>query len=428
LVVCLALFALAASARQNESEPTRLSLKQAVELALKMNPEAAAARFRAKLAQANVSLAKSAQRPQAAFQFSEAYAQTNLATFGLNIPGIPKNTGGFNILYARPTISQSVFDIGLRRSVQAAGGHATEEHWNETATGEGIALEVVDCYLQILEIESEIDSTRARVETSEALLRQAHSFEESGHASKLDETRARERAETESAELNDLSGQRAVRRAALAELLGLSKVPELSLTDRLVPPAEEPLKASGEASGPPELQALEARLQAFKAEESRARAGRYPTVGLEASAGYLGTSVPAAIPTYNLSVSVNVPIYQGGRTEADIGAAAARIRETQEELRAVRLHVRTEAETAEIEMATARESYLMAAKAMESAKSVLELAQARFEGALATNIEVVSAQQALADEEALTSRYLYRFYIARAKLAKSRGNILSMFE
>jgi len=129
-----------------------------------------------------------------------------------------------------------------------------------------------------------------------------------------------------------------------------------------------------------------------------------------------------------VSSTARDPLYLGGRTEAQISAASARTSEAGEQLRAARLHTRTEAETSQIELGTARESYLTAARATESARTSPTLAQARFEGGLADNIEVVSAQQALAAAEALGSRYLYEFYIARAKLAKARGNLLSVFE
>jgi len=133
LVQSLLLVAVAVIAKgaQPDSQPggtLKLTLRDAVGIALKQNPQVQVANLNFAVAQENQSIARSALLPQADFGVSEDVRRENIQTaFGESIPGFPQHTGPFWIFQGGPTGSAPVFDL--------AAWHRWRES-KENATGQ----------------------------------------------------------------------------------------------------------------------------------------------------------------------------------------------------------------------------------------------------------------------------------------------------
>src|SRR5262249_35247412 len=102
-------------------EPLRLTLKDAVTLALKQNPQIAIANLNLAESQENQNVARSALLPQVGFGAGEKLTRGNVeALLGKKIPGFAAHVGPFWTMQSGVQISTPVFDLTLWRRWQAA--------------------------------------------------------------------------------------------------------------------------------------------------------------------------------------------------------------------------------------------------------------------------------------------------------------------
>ena len=415
-----------------EDAPLTLTLREAVEIARRESPGLRAASLQSAEAAARVDVARAATLPQIGVQATNGYQTSNLEGIGLRIPGLSDRVGPFQQFDARPTITHPLFALDLHRQVRVAAEGAAHERWREEVSRETISLAVVEGYLQVLEAEARWESATARLRTADALLADARRFVEVGTASRLDEARALLRRETERAVVTNVAAEREIRKRRLLALLGLPPASRLALADRLQAPSDAELsRALGGASGSgprPELEAAQAQLRGAVAERRKVEAERLPSVAVSGDFGLFGRSLGSNLRTYSVYATVRVPLYEGGRIEAGIRSAALKTLAAEEAVREARIQMDADVEVARIEVEAAFEAHAAAAAAAGAGRTAVDLSRARFAEGLSTNIEVVSAQEALAAAEAAEIGQRYRFHSAGARLARARGNVLGVFD
>jgi outer membrane protein len=415
-----------------QNAPLSLTLREAVELAARGNPGLKVASVQSAQAVSQVSLARAATWPQVGVRAANVYQTSSMDAFGFTIPGLPDLLGPYQQFDARLGITHNVLDVGLQREVRAAEQRVDAQRWQEQSHREAVALAVIDTYLKVAEVDARLESARARLKTADALLQEAKQFLAAGTASRLDEARATLRCEIERTAVADLGAEREVKKMVLAQLLGFPPDRRLELANQLSPPPEgQPARTSVLANAPvsarPELRAAEARLKVAGAERQRAEAERYPTIAVAADFGLFGRSLNRNLKTYGIRATISVPLYLGGRIEAEIRSAALKGLEAEEAMRQTQLQVETDVRVAEVELDAVVQAHAAAAAAVAAARTTVELSQARFAGGLSTNIDVVTAQEGLASAEALEIARRYGYHAARAKLARARGDVMAVF-
>lgn len=412
--------------------PLRLSLREALDMALRQSPHVQIANLQVLQAKAASDVARSALLPQLSLDVNSGYQTLNLKALGFALPGIPDRVGPFQQFDVRPVFTQTLYSPSLRKELAASRERARESHWNAVSVREATLLSVAELYLQALDHKARIEAATARLRTAKALLKQVRQFVEAGTASRLDESRAEMEVLNETRIMTETRGVFETRKLMLANLLGVPAVTKLELTETFIAPQEGTVLVDAAISkaleNRSEMKAAAARLQAASAERQKAASERYPTAAFSMDFGRMGNSVMNNVSTYALRGSVRLPILQGGRIEAQVRSAESVIRQTEEELRQTRLQIEMEVQTAAVELNTAEQAYQSAASAATLAKRTLDLATARFEGGLATNLEVVSAQEAVASAESIAIRCIFDYYMARAKLARVEGNVRDLFE
>src|SRR6185436_11774600 len=170
-----------------------------------------------------------------------------------------------------------------------------------------------------------------------------------------------------------------------------------------------------------DLQAAQARVDAAL-QERRAAAGEgLPSVGVSGDYGAIGNNVAGARPTYNMSVNLRVPLFEGGRTQAKVQQAESRVRQETAILEDLRAGIYYEVQSALLDLEAAGERVGVAESAVALAQQQLEQAQDRFTAGVAGNIEVTEAQEALAraTEDRIAS--LLEHNVSKALLARALG-------
>lgn len=430
-MICL-VAALAGAAQVQGAEPMRLSLRQAIDLAVKQNPQVQIAGLRVLQAESSVKAVRSGLLPQLGLGATSGYENLNLKALGFAAPGLPESTGLLQQFDVRPSLTQTIYDPGLRKALLASRERAQESRWDAVSVQESTLLAVTGLYLEALAYEAHIEAGSARLRAAEARLEQVRKLVDAGTASRLDQSRAGILVDTESGALVRFQSALAIRKLQLANLLGLPADTELELTESFAPP--HPSAVSLEAAIPlalekrPEMKAAQARLRAAIADKQKAQFERLPIIGVATDFGRMGNTPWNNIATYTLRGTLRLPILEGGRVAAEVSSADAVIRQATEEIRSVRLQIEMEVRTAAIELGAAEKAYGSASDAAMLAQKSLVLATDRFESGLSTSIEIVNAQEALASAQSDAIGCVLDYHLARARLARAQGNIRDLFE
>ena len=408
-----------------------LNLREALEMTDRLNPDVQVARLRILENEARAQGARSAYGPQVEARIAGTYQTINLQGIGLIFPGAPSRIGPFRTFDARPVVRQTVLDAPLVEQMRAARLTAAASRKDEEVVRETSRLAVLVLYLQAFQAGSRIRAAEARLETAAAVLAQARDKEAGGTASKLDVSRAEEQQESERGRLIEARRDRDLLVTLLRRTIGIEDSGDLALADPQPPPArlattEEARKdALGQRA---EIDAAGSRIAAAAAEVRRAQRERWPRLGFEGSFGLSGAGPDRSLSTWSIGAALTVPLWTSGRIESGIKEAQARRGQAEQAARQVRLQVAQEADQAVIEGDAARRSLEAATRAAAAAKESLELARLRFGAGLTTNLDVVTAQGALAEAEEQSIRARFDGQVAAARLARARGSVLGYFE
>jgi outer membrane protein TolC len=212
---------------------------------------------------------------------------------------------------------------------------------------------------------------------------------------------------------------------ALARAIGLPMAQQIKLSDpglsEPLPPAtlEEMLKTA--FANRRDYQAAQASLRAAELDKTSAHAEKYPTAEINANYGAIGITPNNSHGTFTVAGEVNIPIFQGGRVEADELAADATVKKRKAALDNLRGQIDNQVRTSLIDTQNAFRQVEVARSSIGLARQQLVQSQDRFRAGVTNNLEVVQAQEAVATAEENLISSLFTFNISRAALVRAEG-------
>src|SRR5208282_5943428 len=172
----------------------RLTLEQAVSLALKQNPTQQIAVLTAAEGVQDKSIARSDFLPQANMRLADSANRVNLrAQFGgESFPGLPfpSHLGPYELFSVGPGFSSSVLDLSLWKRYQASRSAVDASAANSLSTREQVILLVVSQYFGTLRAVANVEASKSRVELAQALYDQAADLQKEGVGTGIDTLRA----------------------------------------------------------------------------------------------------------------------------------------------------------------------------------------------------------------------------------------------
>jgi len=428
-----AVLALGAGAVAAQDSTLRLTLRQAMELAEKQNPDVQLAALRAVEVQATAEIARSAYRPQLGISVANAYQTSNLEGIGLMLPGAPSRVGPYRVFNARPQLTTPVFDLTLLSRIHAETERNQGAKYDTETVRQTTLLAVLELGIDFFQAESRIAAANARLHTAEAVFQQARQAEAAGTASKLDLARTSQQVYAEQAAVTQATRDRDVVQAMLIKTIGLDQsadvrleAPELmQFAPRLRSVASIARGAQEQRS---ELGALEARIRAAGYDRQGAARERLPKLAFSGDFGAVGAGPDRSLSTYTVGGSLSIPIFTGGRIRAEVQAAQAKVAQAERELHKARLAVAEEVQQAAIESDAARDTLASAERAAGEARKSLDLARLRFQAGLTSDVDVSTTQATLAQAEDFEIRTRYDWYRAEARLARAEGDVYWFFD
>jgi outer membrane protein TolC len=415
-----------------ETPPVRLTLRQAVELALKQNPQVQIANLHFAQSEQDHAIARSALLPQVGIETFDRAQRFNLEAFiGGQLPGVPQHAGPFQVFQAGPGFSMSVFDLTLWRRWQASRQGVRASEAQETTVREQMVLLVVSQYLGSLRAAAAVRAARSRVELAQALYDQALDLQKHGVGTGIDTLRANVQLQNEKLRLIVAETQLKTSTYGLVRLLNLDPRQTAELADEMsffeTPQFEASQSLERALANRPEMKALEAQERIAQLQKRGAGESRLPKLTLGGGWAYQGLSAATSIPSYQYQVTVDVPLFTGGRILAERTKADLEVKKVVQEKEELRNQIALEAKTAIAQLESARPEVEVANLGVKLAEEEVGQARDRFQAGVANNIEVISAQDALARASDNQIAALYRYNQSRADLAHALGQMETLY-
>ena len=358
--------------------------------------------------------------------YTEEEQKLNLKQFGFTFPGVPTSVGPFGISDLRATGAWTLLDFHSINNIQAASQNVKAAQFTYRDARDTVVLAVGANYLLTIAQESRVTATEAELKTAQALYQLAEDQETAGLAPNIDTLRARVQLQAQREAViqaqNDLEKQR----IALARVIGLPVQQRFRLINRVPyhPIPEMELESAFERAlqTRPDYQAALASLRAAQLTREAAWKQRLPSIGLAGEYGVLGTTPDAMSPNWSAAATLRIPIFQGGKIEADVQQADAILKQRQAQVDNLRGRIEQDVQDALLDLKAAAQQVEVAQLGLDLAQQALGQSQDRFAAGVTNNVEVIQAQQQLAAANDQYIASLYGHNIAKVLLARAIGN------
>jgi outer membrane protein TolC len=177
----------------------------------------------------------------------------------------------------------------------------------------------------------------------------------------------------------------------------------------------------------PELRQIAAQAAQAQLDLKAAQEERLPKLSVSGSWVEQGLTPTTIIPVYQYQASLDVPLFTGGRIEAERSKAEIALRQLKQREQAARDSIALEVKTSIAQLAAARTEVDVANLGVELARQEVDQARDRFQAGVANNVEVVTAQNELARSNDNQIAALYRYNQARADLAHAAGQMETLY-
>jgi outer membrane protein TolC len=363
--------------------------------------------------------------PNVSARAAESVQQINLAAYGFAPPTGSPIVGPFGVTDIRAAATAPIIDFQALNKLRSADQNAQAAQFNLRNAREVVVIAVGLSYVQALAAEARVDAVQAQLRTAESLYKQALDQKTAGVTPAIDVLRAQVEMQSQQTRLLNFRNSFDKQKLQLARVIGLAPGQEFTLAQKIpfTPPPPMTLEESIGRSlrDRPDYEAAQARVRAAEYTVHASESERLPKLGVTGDYGVIGKTLGESHGTFSAAAAITVPIFQGGRIRGDIAQSQAALKLRQAEADDMRGRIEYEVRTAFLDLASTAEQVRVAQSSVELATQTLTQAQDRFRAGVTNNIEVVQAQEALANSHETLISSTLQFNLAKLELARSIG-------
>ncbi|MDB4915985.1 MAG: outer rane efflux protein [Gemmatimonadetes bacterium] len=447
-VLAVAALGSTVQAQPATSDTLRLSLGEAVSIAMRQSDEIGIAAAQTDIAEAQFGVARSSALPQ--LRFTSSYLKVYQSARGQAVGSVfnqPNTyTGNLNL-------TQTIFQGGrLISATRAADDIRQATRYDEREQRAQLTLVVQRAYLQVLFTDRIAQLQDQNLALASERLTQVEQFERAGRLARYDVLRARVERSNIEPQTIQARNDRELALVDLKRILNLPIEQPVSLVTRIDSASAAGLLAALQdtsvVADRASIRSAELNVAARRLGVSVARADFFPTLSVFFQTGYQAFPL-TGLPTANGSlandfctigtptatrcqnggwfsdrqagVNVSMPVFDGFRVRSNVELAQAQTRLAELQLRQQREAVSVDVARARAELR--RSSAVFAARQQNSAEAdeAFRLATLRFSRGLSTQLEVSDSQLALLTARSTEARATYDLFLASADLARALG-------
>jgi outer membrane protein len=402
--------------------PATLSLSQAQETALRNHPRIASAALTAQASGFAIKEARSAYYPTVSANATGVGSEHDSV---LSAGAITTSS-----IYSRAAsgvvASQLLTDFGRTSSLeQSAKLRNASQNKNVANTRAQVLIEVEQAYYRTLASESVLKVAHATLDLRNLTLRQVSALAQSLLRSTLDVSFARLNASQAELELVRAEDEAKADHTQLSAAMGYDRDQPFSLTDEALPPPLDPdvdALIAQAVRERPDLAALQLNQEALGRFAEAEKRLRNPTITAAAVAGVAPVRAAGLPETYSAAgVNVNVPVLNGGLYKARRDEAESRAAAGAKDVQDLALRISRDVHVAWLDANDAFRRLDVTARMVAEANEALRLAQARYDNALGSIVELTQAQLNQTSAEIAAASAKYEYLSRRATLNYAMG-------
>lgn len=406
-----------------DSSPYRLTLHEAIERGLQANLSVLVANTRVEEAEGTRTRRLSAALlPHVRGQSFASLQNRNLRAFGISFPGVPEVVGPFSNYDFRLYADQNILDLQSLRNWKASQQAVEVGKLDYQDARDLIIRSIASLYLNAQSAAARVDAAQSRVNTSNVLFKLASDKHDAGTATGVDVIRSRVQLANDKQALLVQQNQYKQALLALARNLGLSPRTPIELAETLnfkslpIPQLDNLLTSALQAR--PDYLSLETQRKELVEQQGANRARYFPKLSVNGNYGALGRSVGSAQGTGLIQGQLDITLFDRDRS-GEAQELASRVKRIDNQIADLRRGIEEEIQAALLNLESASDQVAVAKEGQDLAQRELELAQDRFQSGVANNVEVSTAQDALARAQenfilAVSSHIDAKFALARA--------------
>jgi len=407
-------------------EMLRLSLHEALQRGLQHNLAAVLAEQRVRAADGARWAATSGLLPTVSGALGQSRSKISLEEFGFPLPpGQSPLIGPFSVASARISVNQALFDFAAIQDARAGAAQKSAADFSLRDVREQVVVAIATAYFQAVATASRVEAARAQSATAQALYARALSMKQAGTVAGIEVLRAQVQVEGQKQRLIYFENELAKQKLALARAIGLPLGQSFELSDDVPYRAVETMALAAALDQAyarrPDYKAAQEVLKSAEATRRAAYGTLLPSLQFAANFGDVGPAFGSLLSTYTLLASIRVPILQAGRERGRILQADAAVRQNRAQLEDLKARIEYEVRSAILDVQSSEERVRVARGAAELAERQLTQARDRFAAGVASHIEVVLAQEAVATESENVIASLFAHNVATAALARALG-------
>lgn len=403
-----------------------LSLEDAVARGLRQNLGGLLSSDAVSGAQGERWRALSALLPNLTTRTSFGVRQIDLkADIGLDIPGVPHVIGPFGVFDTRAYLDQSVFSWQSIESTRSSAAQVRSARYSYKNARELIVVVVVSNYLLVIADQSQVESALSQRDTAKAIFDQTTDQEKAGLAAAVDVLRSNVELQSREQRLIVARNNLAKQKRVLARAIGL---PAGQIFDITTEVAYQPLMTSTlddalqrAFSSRADYKSVTEQVRSADLQKKAASADRYPTLSALVDYGSTGTNAASNHGTVDAAAELRLPIFQGGRVHGDNLVANSLVARARQRLEDLRASIDQEVRNVFLDLQDTAQEVSVESNAVQLATQTLQQSRDRFASGVTDNIEVVQAQESLADANDAYIASLYRYNIAKISMARAIG-------
>jgi outer membrane protein TolC len=402
-----------------------LTLDEAIRLGLRNNLGSITEANSVLQAKGQRLVSRSSLLPNASSSLGESLVKINLGAEGLRSPMIP-GVVTYNALDGRIIrLNQSIVDFVAIRNLHSATQSFQAAQDSARDARDLVVLAVAGSYLQIVTTQARVVAARALVESERAVYQQSSDQLQAGVAVMVDVTRTQVQYQTDLQLLRSETADVEKQKLNLSRIIGLPLGSSLAVVDGFpyVPLTDLTVEAALQRAiaTRADLQAARSGVKAAESALGAAHAEYLPNVTFTGDYGFIGTNPSQVISTYSIAGSINVPIFQGGRTQGDGAQARAVLNQRKAELQDTLGAIDHDVRTAFIDLNSAADQVVVAESNVSLSHQTLKQSRDRFAAGITTSVEIVQSEQAVAQADTDYISAVYEHNLAKITLSRAMG-------
>jgi outer membrane protein TolC len=389
-----------ASAQQ--AAPQRLTLRDAIAMALKQN-------LSVRVASAQVGEMEGTRERRLASLLPRVNGSAlanrenlNIGAMGISFPGVPTVVGPFNRYDFRVSASQALIDRQAYHNWKASEKQAEASKLDYQDARDLVIRQAAGLYLDAQAAGAEVEAAESRVPTSQVLEKLARDQHDQGLATGLDVVRAQVQLARDRHNLLVARDAYQTSLLVLARFLGLSPGAPLELAEPLkfrhveTPSPDQRLQTALEARS--DYRSLLLQRESLIEQQKAARARYLPTLSINGDYGAIGRTFGSLAGTGQIQGTLTFTFFDRDRS-GQKKETESRLKRLNEQIDDLGREIDQEQRKAVLDLESTENQVAVTEAALHLAERELALAQDRFRHGVTDNIEVITAQDTLASAQ-----------------------------